>query len=443
MTARIQSKTLIQHPKAGFTINDSSQCLNNHSFDLTNNTTLTYGTYTSNWLFDDATTDSGKDVSTKQFIKEYYHKIILTVNSQYGCTDTTQRWIYLEKPKSTTIQLADKDSQCLKGNRFGFSGISTDPGVSYTAYQWDFGNGNSSSNALPTHNYKKDGKMRVMLASISSNGCRDTGYLDVVILSQPLSSFTAGDTCFPDPIVFQNTSSISSGSIVSTYWDFGDGSTSTQLNPVKYYSIPKYYDVMLVSVSGNGCRDTLKVNNGAYLKAKPSAKFDFTTLPSKEFDLTSLQMNNKSSVDVVSHSWDFGNGTFSTDKDPIAEYRDSNSKMIQLVVMNKENCADTFILATGRMITDFFFQLPNAFSPNGSGLNDEFKPVASPYVRYYVMEIFNCWGEKVFESREIGKGWDGTYMGEPCEQGIYLCRIYVVPMKGKLASHELTVTLLR
>jgi gliding motility-associated-like protein len=434
---------LIPHPKAGFLINDTSQCLNKHGFDLANATTVAYGTYGSNWIFDDATTDAGKDVTSKRFSKEYYHKIILTVNSNYGCTDTTERWVYLEKPKSTKILLTDKDSQCLKGNKYGFSVQSIDPAVTYANYLWAFGDGNSGASSVVNHKYNKDGSIKVMLETTSANGCKDTGYYDLVVHPQPLSSFTANDPCFPDSAIFTNTSAISSGNITSYKWDFGDGSGSTLLNPVKYYANPGYYQIRLISESSYGCIDTLVKNNGAWVRPKPDAYFTFKRLPDKQFDVATLEFKNLSSADVVKNDWNFGNGNTSNEVHPITDFNDSNRKTITLIVTNSENCTDTFSVPSGSLISDFVFYLPNAFSPNANEHNDVYKPVATPYVHSYIMEIFNMWGEKVFESKDITKGWDGTYQGVICPQGVYVCRVYLVPLRGSLQHHELTLTLLR
>jgi gliding motility-associated-like protein len=438
-----KSIILIPHPKAGFAVNDTSQCLNGHGFDLTNTTTLAYGTYTSMWLFDDATNNASKDVNAKTFSSPYSHKIILTVNSKHGCTDTTQRFVHLEKPNSTQVQLTENDSQCLKGNRFSFSSTSSDPAVIHSSHKWEFGDGSTSSTNPASHKYISDGKLKILLETLSANGCRDTAYFDVVVHPQPVSSFTSNDPCFADSVVFTNTSGISSGSITNSHWDFGDGATSTLVSPFRYYAIPKKYDITLVSTSGYGCRDTLLKKDGAWLREKPDARFGFKRLADKEFEVSVLQFQNLSSSDVKTFHWNFGNGNTSSESDPLAEMRDSSTKTISLIVTNNDGCTDTFSMKTGSLISDFVFFLPNAFSPDGNEKNEVYKPIGTPYVFSYEMAIFNMWGEKMFETKDITQGWDGRYKGEICPQGVYIVRVYLVPLRGDLQHHELTMTLLR
>jgi len=70
------------------------------------------------------------------------------------------------------------------------------------------------------------------------------------------------------------------------------------------------------------------------------------------------------------------------------------------------------------------FYLPNAFTPNGDGLNDSFRAIPRyDYVNRYHMSIYNRWGQRIYETMDINKGWDGTFKGSPCMMGAYVFRI--------------------
>ena len=70
------------------------------------------------------------------------------------------------------------------------------------------------------------------------------------------------------------------------------------------------------------------------------------------------------------------------------------------------------------------FYVPNAFSPDGDGLNDVFKVTCnSENISSFRMYIYNRWGALVFESKEISLGWDGEYKGKPASQGVYVYKI--------------------
>src|SRR5690606_15738431 len=226
-------------------------------------------------------------------------------------------------------------------------------------------------------------------------------------------------------------------------WTFENGQTSNLENPVVDFNLPGSYNAQLITVSDQGCADTLSVAGAAVVLPKPTANFTYVRLPDKAFDVSTLRFTNQSSNDVTNFDWDFGNGNYSNEENPENDYTDTSRRIITLVVTNQDGCMDTVSKESGSLVTDFKFYLPTAFSPNNQDGNELFVPVATPYVRYYRLEIYNRWGEKVFVTDDIKQGWDGKYMGQDCEQGVYICRVYLVPMRGAIQSHEVTVTLLR
>ncbi len=94
------------------------------------------------------------------------------------------------------------------------------------------------------------------------------------------------------------------------------------------------------------------------------------------------------------------------------------------------NCADPLIF------------IPNSFSPNNDEQNNFFKPIFSN-VKELNMEIYNRWGEKIFENSSLNEGWNGEYKNTPCEQGIYLYLINITGTNGKKGYYKGTLTLLR
>ncbi len=91
---------------------------------------------------------------------------------------------------------------------------------------------------------------------------------------------------------------------------------------------------------------------------------------------------------------------------------------------------------------EFGIYVPNAFTPNGDGINDEF--LMSGYnITEVTMEIFDRWGEKLFTSKELTNGWKGTYKGQPCEQAVYVYKITYKGLDGKKVNKTGHVTINR
>ncbi|HEY4061292.1 MAG TPA: gliding motility-associated C-terminal domain-containing protein [Puia sp.] len=92
----------------------------------------------------------------------------------------------------------------------------------------------------------------------------------------------------------------------------------------------------------------------------------------------------------------------------------------QLTVTSTQGCS-----STGNVIVQLLgkFMMPGAFTPNGDGHNDVFRIPPSTFFTLKEMDIYNRWGVRVFNSRNIGQGWDGTYGGHPAPAGVYVYAI--------------------
>lgn len=116
----------------------------------------------------------------------------------------------------------------------------------------------------------------------------------------------------------------------------------------------------------------------------------------------------------------------------------------RITVTDKYGCTGE---VTGEVKENFCCSiwLPNAFSPNQDGNNDEFKAIANRSIPKYEMGIFNRWGQRIFYTASYSKGWDGTSEnGSPVDAGTYFYRIKYTCEKGKQeVSYQGDITLIR
>ena len=88
--------------------------------------------------------------------------------------------------------------------------------------------------------------------------------------------------------------------------------------------------------------------------------------------------------------------------------------------------------------------MPNAFSPNGDGINDIYKPKEGyQNIKEFHAYIYNRWGQKLFEWSDPATGWDGTYKGKPVKEGVYFCLVKAKGADGKTYQIKRDVNLLR
>lgn len=113
-----------------------------------------------------------------------------------------------------------------------------------------------------------------------------------------------------------------------------------------------------------------------------------------------------------------------------------------IIATDSYGCQKTFnTVITQQNCTDCDASVPTAFTPNGDGLNDLFKPKLFCNFSDYYFEVFNRWGKKIFESRDINHGWDGTYLGNKVLPGVYIYFMHYKTgsQKNKIAKGTLTL----
>jgi PKD repeat protein len=213
-------------------------------------------------------------------------------------------------------------------------------------------------------------------------------------------------------------------------WNFGDGGSSTEINPDYVYDIPGTYKVSLVTSDGKGHTGMTTIYIEAF--AVPRAEFD---IRQDEPDDESGQVHFVNLSDgAVKYLWDFGDGTLSSSPDPSHTFRQSGIYNVKLTAWSENGCADSVIINDAFADKGTYIRFPNAFVPNHGGPtggyystrtdedNQVFHPVASG-VAAYNLKIYSKAGLLVFESNELEMGWDGYYKGQKCSPGVYVWKV--------------------
>lgn len=165
---------------------------------------------------------------------------------------------------------------------------------------------------------------------------------------------------------------------------------------------------------------------------------DFTATPegSSSFNDTYAFTNNSTNASVW--TWEFGDGSTSTTQNPTYQYNGAGDYTVILTVSNAAGCTDTdtLVVTAGEGMV-----IPNVFTPNGDGLNDNYI-IQSGGLTEYNLSIFNRWGQAVFESTEPNQNWDGNFNGSPCTDGTYY---FILKAKSLNKDYSTTgnITLIR
>ena len=216
-----------------------------------------------------------------------------------------------------------------------------------TSWLWDFGNGNTSALQNPSVVYINPASYTVTLIVSNADGSDTETKVDYInVYENPTADFTTDITsgCKDLTVQFINLSYPVSSTIISWYWDFGDGNNAFISEPAHTYSSAGSYNVSLTVTDANGCNNTFVMLVDS-VKELPQA--GFTGAPVTECSIpTTIDFGNLSSQGtavITSWYWDFGDGNTSTAENPSHTYTTFDTFYVMLVVTDADACSDTVI----------------------------------------------------------------------------------------------------
>jgi gliding motility-associated-like protein len=224
-------------------------------------------------------------------------------------------------------------------------------------------------------------------------------------------------------------------------WEFGDGTSFTGFAPPqKTYPSVGTYTVKLTVRDPNTCNVTDQITKTLLVapSTPPMAAFTFSPDPSQENTPTQF-FNN--SANAIRYKWDFGDGSQSTLTNPQHQYVASAINDVCLIAINTMECADTVCQKVESKIV-IYFDVPNAFTPNGDGKNDKLGVRGFGIVKMN-FRIYNRWGQLVFQSADPSQGWDGYYQGRLQPMDVYSYTLELEMYTGDRYTKKGDITLLR
>ncbi len=281
------------------------------------------------WSFDHSSDTITAQNPTQIFATSGTHHIYLKVMNEMDCLNDTAKTILVDSlPAPAFIA----DTVC-----FGFPtsllDVSEAHGSANVLWQWQVEDTVTMSGASQQYVFNHSGLQPVTFTVTNENNCANS-ITDSILVNKPATpNFYYLNPCLDDTIQFIDSSQVGSSEIVSRLWDFGDGITSTETNPVHLYNTIGGHQVILTLFDAKGCSSTIS----KIVEMYPVANADFSYI-SACFNSTT-QFTDLSDTTIVAWLWNFGdNNQTSNLQNPTFTYSSPDTFEVILQVWNVNGC---------------------------------------------------------------------------------------------------------
>lgn len=234
----------------------------------------------------------------------------------------------------------------------------------------------------------------------SENGCPDTASVTVSVTSVTPFTVTGHNAgCGQDDGSADVNQTGGNNTYIWSTIPVQTSQTATNLSPGTYS----------VTITGNGCSDVAIVT----IDREPGPIASYFASPTRvTLGADGISFSDRSTGNITQSAWYFGDGSYAEGINSLHNYSDTGRYLVVHIVRDNEGCVDT-TYGYIYVISDFNFYIPNCFSPNYDGINDIFLPRGNGVdLDTYLLDIYNRWGQCIYESSVLEEGWNGTYKNE-------------------------------
>jgi len=311
-------------------------------------------------------------------------------------------------------------------------------------YLWNLGDGDKSHLRYPVHTYDT-GTYNLRLITMPGYHCADTAYSKLTVYPAVHPSFVVkGNGCTGLPVKFINTSSADIGSINNLTWYFVNLKDSTSFSsklstPIYTFTVPNQtYAAILDVTTTKGCeaRDTQLIN--VRQSPLPLTTHDTVIATGVPYPLFA---NSGYDTTGSNYVWSPAAGLDDPySANPVATGTQEITYKVQ--VNNSFGCSLTDTVHI-KYYTGPEIYIPAAFTPNGDGMNDIFRPFPVGIQKLEFFRVYNRWGDLVYQTQAYLAGWDGRVNGREAAAGTYIYEVRGKDLNNKTVFKKGTVLLLR
>lgn len=362
------------------------------------------------------------------------YSVIIENNSTANFCSTTLSVTVIVGPK---IDAAFNYSIGSCSNNVQFSDSSF---VSPVAWEWNFGNTYTSTAQNPLHFYGSSNSYTVQLISTNVFGCKDTAQKVIILPAfSPVSVNPTVIKCSEESVQL-----LATGGITYAWQPSQTVSNSTIANPLAFPLTTTVYTVTITTLNGlDTCKSLLTTAvvvptfsyNTSQIAVTPST---LILGQSSNVTLNGFPANN--TITVVPNAQVLLNG------DNTFVVTPTKSGTYTIYATDQNNCrialTTIYVYVIADECNESVVYLPTGFTPNEDGVNDILF-IHSNFITDVYLTIYDRWGEKLFETNDVNKGWDGTFKGKALDQGVYGYYMTFKCNNGQESFKKGNITLMR
>ncbi|HEV7330097.1 MAG TPA: PKD domain-containing protein [Flavisolibacter sp.] len=376
-----------------------------------------------NWSFGDGTFSTEKEPQHTYATSGTY-PVNLRIRGQDGC----------EKDSTFTVTVGSepKGSLTVMDTCAGFlPEMELTESNTAVSYQWSLDGAPFSTDKEPQLPQAAAGAHTLAVVMTSDFSCGQPVTLSDDFLIRPAPQVLAQveDGCVGETLFFRGAQVDNTTTIESWHWNFGDGAGDVGQNRSHTYTTAGQFDVSLRATATNGCQSQAHTVPLTINEAIAFAGRDTAVIQGQPFQLQGSGLG--------SFLWTPAIGLSDpTIADPVATLQHDQQYILTTVTQEGCTAKDTVMIRT---FVGPAVYVPSAFTPNGDGKNETLRPVYVGIKEVKQFAVFNRWGQKVFSTREMGRGWQGR----DALPGTYVWVIEAVDASGKAVVEKGTVILIR
>ncbi|MEL6252394.1 MAG: PKD domain-containing protein [Bacteroidota bacterium] len=364
------------------------------------------------------------------------YDVTLAVRSTAGCVDTVTKAITIDPAPEPRF---DTDAVCMDEVAMFNSDASSIVSGSIASYNWDFGDpaSSGSNEPNPSFTYTAPGNYRVQMELTSDLGCVAGASGEAVVFELPRILEVIEETvCFGDPANLRVTAE--PGGIINWYFNQTDTEPFHRGNAYVTPPLPFQTTYYIAAESEQGCLSQRQPISGYVYNDEELSIV--TNEDVVELPLALINFQANSTIGIDSWSWDFGDGNVSNETAPSHEYKYPGKFLVTLKTVDVNGCELT-VTKVIEVIKVVNISMPSAFSPNGDGFNDFYK-IGHYKLSQFNFQVFNRWGQMVFETNNPDFEWDGrTLDGKMAQEGVYVYVMRALDFEGVKIDQSRTITI--